>query len=143
MPESIVEIVLVEDKPHGPRAALHALGHAQLANRIEVARDGAEALALLARLRSGPTPRPRVILLDLKLPLVSGLEVLAQIKEDPGLRNIPVVVLTSSREDPDINEAYRLGANSYIVKPVDFGQFSEAIRLVGMYWVIMNQPPEV
>ena len=142
MPESIVEIVLVEDNPMDLELALHALGRAQLANRTEVARDGVEALALLAR-RGGRTPRPRVILLDLKLPLVSGLEVLAQIKEDPVLRTIPVVVLTSSGEDPDINEAYRLGANSYIVKPVDFEQFSEAIRLVAMYWVIMNQPPQV
>ena len=140
VPESIVDLVLVEDNPMDLELALHALRHAQLTNRIEVARDGAEALALLARLREGAATRPRVILLDLKLPLVSGLEVLAQIKQDPLLRSIPVVVLTSSREDPDISEAYRLGANSFIVKPVDFEQFSEVIRLLGMYWVLTNQP---
>ncbi|MDB5076300.1 MAG: response regulator receiver protein [Chloroflexi bacterium] len=143
--ESTLELLLVEDNPSDLELALHALRKHRLANHIKVARDGVEALEYLFGSSTLPQQhvheRPKVVLLDLKLPLINGLEVLARIKADPRTQNIPVVVLTSSREDPDIAECYRLGANSYIVKPVDFEQFSESIRLLGLYWVVTNQPP--
>lgn len=145
MLENIIEILLVEDNPSDVRLALHALRRHNLANHIQVVRDGAEALDFLfctgAYAQRNITQRPRVILLDLKLPLVSGLEVLQRVKADPRTCTIPVVVLTSSREDRDIVESYRLGVNSYITKPVDFEQFTEAVRTLGMYWVLLNQPP--
>ncbi len=141
-----VEILLVEDNPNDVELTLHALRHNNLTNRIHVARDGAEALDYIfatGAYAERPTPHPRVILLDLKLPLVDGLEVLQRVKNDPGTRAIPVVVLTSSREERDVVESYRLGVNSYIVKPVDFGQFSEAVRQMGLYWVLLNEPPRL
>jgi len=137
------DILLVEDNPHDVELTLHALKRHHLANRIEVVRDGAEALEYLfatgAYAGRQIEDRPRVILLDLKLPKVDGLEVLRQIKADPRTRTIPVVVLTSSREESDIVESYGLGANSYIVKPVDFEQFVEAARIMGLYWLLLNQ----
>ncbi len=147
MESNLVEILLVEDNPSDLELALHALKKHHIANRIEVARDGAEALDFLfargkhagRNLENGP----RVILLDLKLPKVDGLEVLQQLKVDERTRNIPVVVLTSSREDRDIVESYRLGVNSYIVKPVDFEQFIKAVQQLGFYWLLLNQPPKV
>jgi two-component system, response regulator len=143
--EAAVEILLVEDNPSDLELALHALKRHHLANRIHVARDGEEALDFLfgAGERAGGAPNgvPRVILLDLKLPKVDGLDVLRRIKGDPQLHKVPVVVLTSSREERDVVESYELGVNSYIVKPVDFDQFTEAVRQLGLYWVLLNQPP--
>jgi two-component system response regulator len=145
--ESPSEILLIEDNPNDVALTLHAFKKYQLANRIQVVRDGAEALEFLfctgAYAQRDPTADPKVILLDLKLPLVDGLEVLRQIKADPRTRTLPVVILTSSREERDIVESYQLGVNSYIVKPVDFEQFTEAMRTLGMYWLLFNQPPLV
>ncbi|HSA92907.1 MAG TPA: response regulator [Terriglobales bacterium] len=139
-----VEILLVEDNPADVELTLHALRHHKLVNSIEVARDGEEALEFLfGRADSGRAagPRPRLVLLDLKLPKVDGLEVLRRLKADPERRSIPVVVLTSSREERDLVESYQLGVNSYIQKPVDFDQFREIVRQAGLYWLIVNQTP--
>lgn len=140
-----VEILLVEDNPSDVELALHALAKHNLANRIQVVRDGAEALEFVfctgAYAQRTIENSPKVILLDLKLPKVDGLEVLRQIKADQRTRAIPVVVLTSSREEPDIVESYQLGVNSYIVKPVNFERFTEAVRQLGLYWLLLNQPP--
>ena len=147
MMENSIEILLVEDNPNDVELALHALKKNNLANHIHVARDGAEALDYL--LGSGMEApgkinhKPKVILLDLKLPKVDGLEVLKRIKADERTKSIPVVVLTSSREERDIVETYRLGVNSYIIKPVDFEQFTEAVRQLGLYWLLLNQPPVI
>ncbi len=144
--EEIVEILLVEDNPNDMELALHALKKNNLANHIEIARDGAEALDFLfaTGVYSGRKVEntPRVILLDLKLPKVDGLEVLRRVKADERTKHIPVVVLTSSREERDIVESYALGVNSYITKPVDFDQFTEAVRQLGFYWLLLNQPPQ-
>lgn len=145
MTDHIVEILLVEDNPNDAELALHALQRHHLANRLHVVRDGAEALEFIfctgAYAHRHISQSPKVILLDLKLPLVDGLEVLQRIKGDPRTCALPVVMLTSSREERDIVESYRLGVNSYITKPVDFEQFTEAVRMLGMYWVLLNQPP--
>jgi two-component system response regulator len=147
MTDNIVEILLVEDNANDVELALRALKKNNLTNRIHVVRDGAEALEFILCTgayegRSHETSRqPKVILLDLKLPKVDGLEVLRRIKSDEKTRAIPVVMMTSSREERDVVESYRLGVNSYIVKPVDFDQFSEAVRQLGMYWVLLNNPP--
>jgi len=143
--DDLVEILLVEDDPKDVRLALHALRAENLGNRIEVARDGEEALDFL--FCRGPhegrerTNRPKLILLDLKLPKVDGLQVLREIKNEPSTHAIPVAVLTSSKEERDIVESYRLGVNSYIQKPVDFDQFRETIKTLGLYWMVVNQPP--
>jgi two-component system response regulator len=140
-----IEILLVEDNPNDVRLTLHALRNYNLTNNIHVIRDGAEALDFIfctgAYAQRNMAQPPKVILLDLKLPLVTGLEVLQQIKADERTCLIPVVVLTSSREERDIVDSYRLGVNSYITKPVDFEQFTEAVRALGMYWVLINQAP--
>ena len=145
MIENGVEILLVEDNPNDVELTLHAFKKYNLANRIQVVRDGAEALDYLFATGNyagrDVNHRPRVILLDLKLPKVDGLEVLRRIKDDPRTKVIPVVVLTSSREEHDIVESYKLGVNSYIRKPVDFDQFTESVRTIGMYWLLLNQPP--
>jgi two-component system response regulator len=147
MASDIVEILLVEDNPNDVELALHALKKNNLANHIEVVRDGAEALEFLFATGSYADRKvengPRVVLLDLKLPKVDGLEVLRRVKSDPRTRSIPIVVLTSSREERDIVESYELGVNSYITKPVDFDQFTEAVRHLGYYWLLLNQPPKV
>ncbi len=146
MAKAPVEILLVEDNPDDVELTMRALRKHHLANRIEVARDGAEALEFLfcevQHADRNCEERPRVILLDLKLPKVDGLEVLRRIRSDPRTQTIPVVVLTSSREPRDLEESYRLGVNSFITKPVDFAQFTEAVRTVGLYWLLLNEPPE-
>ncbi|HZI31386.1 MAG TPA: response regulator [Candidatus Binatia bacterium] len=140
-----VEILIVEDSQDDLDMTLRALRKANLANRIQVARDGAEALEFIFCQGSHAVRKmengPRMILLDLKLPKISGIEVLKRIKTDPRTRTIPVVVLTSSREQPDVSECYKLGVNSYIVKPVDFEGFSAAVQELGMYWLLLNEPP--
>jgi len=145
MTDAAIEILLIEDSPADMALALDALARHHLAGRVHVVRDGVEALALLhgsgAPGPGHPAPRPRVILLDLKLPRLDGLEVLRRLKSDPRTRSIPVVVLTSSDEDQDILESYRLGANSYVVKPVGFERFTEAMRQIELYWLLVNQPP--
>lgn len=145
MAEQSAEILLVEDNPNDIKLTLHAFKRSNLANQIHVARDGAEALDYLfgAGAYAGRSLEqgPRVILLDLKLPLIDGFEVLRRIKQDPRTSAIPVVILTSSAEERDIVDSYALGVNSYIVKPVDFEQFTEAARTLGMYWLLLNQPP--
>jgi two-component system response regulator len=134
-----VEILLVEDNANDAELTLRALKQRNLANQVHVCRDGAEAVDFFF---DGATPAPKVVLLDLKLPKVDGLEVLQRLKADARTRTIPVVVLTSSREEPDIERAYALGANSYIVKPVDFEAFARAVADVGLYWLLLNHPPQ-
>ncbi|HEX9705300.1 MAG TPA: response regulator [Gemmatimonadales bacterium] len=133
-----VEILLVEDNENDVELTLRALSKHNLANRVHVVRDGAEAVDAVKNL----SPAPKVVLLDLKLPKLNGLEVLKRIKSDERTKTLPVVMLTSSREEPDIAEAYRLGANSYIVKPVDFEDFVRAVSDAGLYWLLLNQPPQ-
>jgi two-component system response regulator len=139
-----LDILLVEDNQDDMDLALHALKRGQLANRIFVARDGEEALDFLFcrgvfAQRSFDQP-PKLVLLDLKLPKVDGMEVLKQVKSDPRTRTIPVVIMTSSKEERDLVAGYNLGANSYIQKPVDFDQFRETVKTVGLYWLVINQP---
>lgn len=139
-----VEILLVEDNPRDVEMTLRALKRRHLANRVKVAKDGAQALDFVfARgAYSGRNPNhvPKVILLDLKLPKVSGLEVLRTIKGSEETKTIPVVVLTSSQEEKDMVESYRLGVNSYIVKPVDFDKFVDSVGELGLYWLVINKP---
>lgn len=142
---SLVDILLVEDNPTDRELALRALRKHQLTEAIQVVQDGAEALDFLfatgAYANRRKANRPRVILLDLKLPKVDGLEVLQRLRADPFLRTTPVVMLTSSREERDLAESYRLGVNSFVVKPVDFDQFTETVQRVGGYWLQLNQSP--
>lgn len=146
-PENLIpikSILIAEDNPNDVELTLGALEESKLANDVVVTHDGAEALDYLyAR---GPFAgrtggNPAVVMLDLKMPRVDGLEVLRQIKSDPVLHRIPVVVLTSSREESDMVRSYELGVNAYVVKPVDFQQFLEAIRSVGVFWALVNEPP--
>ena len=143
MDNKIIEILLVEDNPDDITLTLHAFKEHNLANHIHVARDGAEALDFIFATGDyagrDVSSKPKVILLDVKLPKVDGLEVLKRIKSDERTRSIPVIMLTSSREAPDIQEAYHLGVNSYIVKPVDFAAFIEAVQHLGFYWLLLNQ----
>ena len=140
------EILLVEDNQDDLDMALRSLREANVANNIQVARDGEEALAFIfgGSAQAGPElkNRPRLVLLDLRLPKIDGLEVLRRLKEDPRSRMISVVVLTSSKEQKDVIESYKLGTNSYIVKPVDFKGFVAAMQELGMYWLLLNQPPQ-
>lgn len=143
----IVEILLVEDSLEDLELTQRALRNANLGNRIQIARDGAEALDFI--FCEGPyverkiEDTPRLVLLDLKLPKVDGLEVLERIKGDPRTKHIPVVVLTSSKEQVDVVKSYQLGVNSYIVKPVNFEGFTAAVQELGMYWLLLNQPPKL
>ena len=143
MPQEIVEILLVEDNPDDAALALRALRKGNVTTKIEHVIDGEQALDFLfcsgGYAERSHENRPKLILLDLKLPKVDGLEVLQRIKADPTTRTIPVVMLTSSREERDLVESYQLGVNSYVVKPVDFEQFSEAVRQLGLYWLLLNQ----
>jgi two-component system, response regulator len=144
MGQSYVEILLVEDNPDDVEMTLHALRREKLANTVHVARDGEEALDYVFRRGqyAGRTnAHPRVVLLDLKLPKVDGLQVLKEMKEDPRTKAIPVVILTSSREERDMVSGYRLGVNAYIQKPVDFDQFRETVKALGLFWLVVNQPP--
>ena len=145
MPEAPIEVLLVEDDPNDVEMTLYAFEQHRLNNRVHVVRDGAEALDFVYG--TGPYAGRqgweglKVILLDLKLPKVDGVEVLRRLKSDPRTRAIPVVVLTASREERDRVQTYELGVNSYLVKPVDFEKFVEAVRQVGLYWLLLNQPP--
>jgi two-component system, response regulator len=139
-----VEILLVEDNPRDAELTIRALKRHHLANQLHHVMDGAQALDFLfgrgkyeGRRTDGS---PKVVLLDLKLPKINGLEVLRRMKDDPHLRTIPVVIVTSSAEDPDMEAAYRLGANSYVVKPVEFDAFMEAMSKLGVYWLLLNHP---
>jgi CheY-like chemotaxis protein len=137
-------ILLVEDSPRDVELTLAALARCQLANEVIVMRDGVEALDWLhARgpMAGRPPGDPAVVLLDLKLPKINGLEVLSIIKKDAGLRQIPVVMLTSSREERDLVQSYELGVNAFVVKPVDFNEFFRAVQDLGMFWAILNEPP--
>jgi two-component system, response regulator len=140
----IVEVLLVEDNPRDAELTIRALKRHNLANKLFHVKDGAEALDFLfgrgkhAGRRADASPK--VVLLDLKLPKVNGLEILRLMKEDEHLRMIPVVIVTSSAEDPDMDKAYKLGANSYVVKPVQFDAFMEAMSKVGLYWLMVNHP---
>jgi two-component system response regulator len=142
-----LEILLVEDNQNTMDLALHALRREKLANHVVVARDGEEGLDFLFcrgkfAHRSFERP-PKLVLLDLKLPRVDGMEVLRQVKSDPRTKNIPIVIMTSSKEEQDLMSGYNLGVNSYIQKPVDFNQFRETVKSVGLYWLVINQPPPV
>ncbi|HEX8898049.1 MAG TPA: response regulator [Chthoniobacterales bacterium] len=147
MNDRAAEILLVEDNPNDLELTQRALRKANLANNIHVARDGAEALEFLfcegAHAKRKIEDGPKVILLDLKLPKVDGLEVLRRIKTDERTKSIPVVVLTSSKEQKDVVESYQLGVNSYIVKPVNFEGFAAAVQEIGMYWLLLNQAPKL
>lgn len=140
-----IEILVVEDNQDDRDMTLRALRKANLANHIHIARDGAEALEFVfgegAYAGRPIEHRPKVVLLDLKLPKVDGLEVLKRIKSDPRTRLIPVVVMTSSKEQNDMIASYHLGVNSYVVKPVNFEGFAKAVQELGMYWLLLNQPP--
>lgn len=138
-------ILLVEDNPDDEVLTLRALAKNNIRNDVTVVRDGVEALDFLfctgAHAGRDPDDRPEVILLDLKLPKLDGLEVLGRLRADDRTKLLPVVILTSSRQDQDLVASYRLGANSYIRKPVDFEQFVEAVRNLGLYWLVLNEPP--
>jgi two-component system response regulator len=144
--ENTIEIILVEDNPADEEMTLMALKKRNLANKVHVLRDGAEALTYImdnVDCRPGQTAeeRPKVILLDLKLPKIDGLEVLRRIRSDERTKSVPVVILTSSNEERDRIEGYKLGANSYVVKPVDFDDFARAVSEIGCYWVLINELP--
>lgn len=138
-------ILLVEDNPDDQALTLRALEKNNIRNRIVIANDGVEAIDYLfgtgAYAGRDPSEPPLLVLLDLKLPKVDGLQVLAKIRADPRTELVPVVILTSSREQRDLDEGYRTGANSYVQKPVDFEEFTEAVRQLGLYWLLLNQSP--
>ena len=142
--DTLKRILLAEDNPHDVEITLSALEEHHLANEVVVVNDGAEALDYLYRrgkfaMRTGN--HPAVVLLDLKMPKVDGLEVLRTVKQDPALKTIPIVALTSSREEGDLVQSYELGVNAYVVKPVNFQQLIEAVKVLGVFWAIVNEPP--
>jgi CheY-like chemotaxis protein len=145
-PES-VEVLLVEDDPTDLQLALRALQKANLAGHLRVARDGAEALSFIfcegTHIGRSIDVMPKVVLLDLKLPKINGLQVLQRMKGDPRTKTIPVVVLTSSKEPSDVADSYQLGVNSYIVKPVNFERFAAAVQELVTYWLLLNQSPKL
>jgi CheY-like chemotaxis protein len=144
MNTDLKRILLVDDSPRDTELALDALAQNNLANEVVALRDGAEALDYLHRrgqFADRGNGNPAVVMLDLKMPKVDGIEVLRQIKSDPQLKTIPVVVMTSSREEQDLVNSYELGVNAYIVKPVQFPEFVEAVKLVGSFWAVVNEPP--
>ena len=136
-----VQVLLVEDTVEDAELMLRTLRKSGLANDLHHVQDGAEALQFLLGAGRPKTAMPRLVLLDLKLPKVNGLEVLRRLRAEETTRSVPVVMITSSREDRDIEQAYRLGANGYVVKPLDFVQFAETMREVGMYWLLINEVP--
>ena len=138
---SLAEILLVEDNPDDEMLTIEALKSSRLANRVHVVRDGAAALDFLFPDETGSVSQLKVVLLDIKLPKVDGLEVLRQIRAHPATAALPVVLLTSSAEERDVTRGYELKANSYIVKPVDFAQFTKAVKDIGVYWAVLNRPP--
>jgi two-component system, response regulator len=146
MVDTAVEILLVEDNPNDVELTLRALKQHNLANRVVVVEDGAEALDFIfatgAHSDRNIQNIPKVVFLDLKLPKVDGLEVLRRMKADERTAKIPVVILTSSQEERDVVESYKLGVNSYVVKPVDFEQFVTAVQEIGLYWLLVNKPPQ-
>jgi len=142
--DEIKSILLAEDDPNDVELTLAALAEHNLANKVEVVRDGAEALDYLFRrgkFATRPDGNPVVVLLDLKMPKVNGLEVLHKIKTDEKLKTVPVVALTSSRESPDVKRCYDYGVNAYVVKPVGFPDFINAVKQLGIFWAVLNQPP--
>jgi len=145
MTESTVDILLVDDNPSDVQLMLYVLKNHGLGDRVQVAMDGVEALEFLfctdRYAQRQIENQPKVILLDLKLPLLDGIEMLRRIKSDARTRAVPVVVMTSSRAERDISQSYELGVNSYIVKPIDFKEFSESVRSLSSYWLLLNQPP--
>lgn len=144
MTTEVKRILLVEDNANDAELTLTALAESNFANVVDVVRDGAEALDYLFRrgaYKSRSHINPALVLLDLKLPKVDGLEVLEQIKTDEKLRTVPVVMLTSSREEPDLARSYDLGVNAYVVKPVEFGEFMNSLKELGLFWAVINQPP--
>ncbi len=138
----VVEILLVEDNPLDAELTLRALSKRHLSNKVHWAKDGVEALDFLFPKEGMPTNHIKVVFLDLKLPKINGLEVLQRIRSEEKTQTLPVVMLTSSGESPDVKAAYGLGINSYIVKPIDFNNFSEVVAQLGFYWTIINKPPE-
>lgn len=140
---SLKPILLVEDSRQDVELTLAALEDIRIANRVVVLHDGAEAVAFLcdSLLKNDPNALPVVVLLDIKMPKLSGIDVLRFLKDDPRLDQVPAVMLTSSREGPDIDECYKLGANAYVVKPVDFPAFFQVVKEVGKFWAVVNQPP--
>ncbi len=145
MPPPQVEILLVEDSPQDAELTIRALKKRNLANHLVHVADGQEALDFLfctgAYAQRPPCEQPKVVMLDLKLPKVSGIEVLRKLRADERTKLLPIVIMTSSREDSDVIESYKLGANSYVVKPVGFENFAEAVSNLGLYWLLLNQPP--
>ena len=145
MIDSSVEILLVEDNPADVELTLDALKVNKLANKLHVVRDGFEAIEFLfctGAYANRPRHNPKLVLLDLKLPKLNGIEVLRRIRDNPATSALPVVILTTSREERDMTQTYDLHVNSYIVKPVDYEQFNESVKQIGFYWLLLNQPPE-
>jgi CheY-like chemotaxis protein len=142
----VQQILLAEDNPNDVELTLAALRTNRVANTVIVVRDGAEALDYLYRrnqFAERPAGNPGLVLLDLKMPKVDGLEVLQQVKHDDGLKHIPIVMLTSSREESDVVKTYDLGVNAYVVKPVAFNDFIEAVKILGQFWAVVNEPPPI
>lgn len=141
---AIKRILLVEDSENDIEITLEALSEYHLANQVDVVRDGAEALDYLfcrGAYAGRKSDSPVVVLLDVKLPKLNGIEVLREIRADARYTHLPVVMLTSSREEPDLRRSYELGCNAYVVKPVDFGKFTEALKILGCFWAVINEPP--
>ena len=146
MKAELKRILIVDDSPKDVELAISALSQKNLANEVDVAEDGEEALDYLykrGRFADNESGNPAVILMDIKMPKMDGIECLKLIRSDPKFNLIPVIMVTSSREERDLVESYRLGANSYVVKPVDIVQFIDAIKVLGQYWAVINQPPPV
>lgn len=142
--DALKRILLVEDDPKDIELTIDALSEYNLANEIAIARDGVEALDYMYQrgiFASRPSGNPVVVMLDLKMPKLDGIQVLNQLKSDEHLRSVPVVILTSSRETRDLDECYKLGVNAYVVKPVRFAEFIEAVKGIGVFWALVNEPP--